>query len=63
LGAFLLYARQLKPTMSENAVKQISEFWMNLRTTNNTKNSLPIDKRLYESLYRISTAYAKMYLS
>lgn len=63
LMAYLNYCRKIKPKFDHTGIKLIKDFYHTLRTLKNPKGSIPIDKRTYESLYRASTAFAKLYLS
>ena len=64
---FLLlnYAKSLKPVMSEKASNLMNNFYMNMKSLEKKQRdgSFKINTRFYESVIRVSTAYAKLMLS
>ena len=62
LMAFLNYARLLKPQMPKEIERELSSFFAERAVITERDDTVPIDRRQYEALIRISTAFAKLLL-
>jgi len=64
---FFAYARQqCRPALTESAVKEIQDFYVSMRNSNNNNEGIkpvPISARQLEALIRLSEASAKLRLS
>ncbi|MHA1303610.1 MAG: LAGLIDADG family homing endonuclease, partial [Candidatus Heimdallarchaeaceae archaeon] len=62
LRKYISYAKQhVEPTLTDEAMKRIEEFYLNLRNQSNSK-SIAITPRYLEAIIRISEAQARMAL-
>jgi len=62
LLAFLNFARAIKPKMPKQMERELSTFFAERTTITQQEDTVPIDRRQYEALIRISTAFAKLLL-
>ncbi|MGO8806273.1 MAG: minichromosome maintenance protein MCM [Candidatus Bathyarchaeia archaeon] len=63
LRKYVSYAKGIKPVLSEEALKQLSDFYLAMRSASETEGSpVAITARQLESLVRISEARAKVAL-
>lgn len=60
---FLNYASQLEPELTDEAEKSIRKFYLDLRGFEYKKGDKRTDRRMLESIIRVSTAIAKLHLS
>jgi len=68
LKKYVAYAKEnIKPMLTDKAIKKISQFYVDLRNTNSGNeeeiSSIPISARQLEAIVRLSEAYAKIKLS
>lgn len=64
LTLYINYVKTFKPIMTDEASKLLKEFQLTMqKTIGKTKGGFIIDKRFFESMYRIGTAYAKANMS
>ncbi len=59
---YIIYAKSFVPVMTEEAEKEIEEFYMASRRRQRPEDPIPITARQLESLFRISEAHAKLML-
>jgi replicative DNA helicase Mcm len=63
LRKYVSYAKGIKPTLSEEALKQLSDFYLAMRSASETEGSpVAITARQLESLVRLSEARARVAL-
>ena len=62
LMAFLNFARVIEPKMPKEMERELSTFFAERTTITQQEDTVPIDRRQYEALIRISTAFAKLLL-
>ncbi|MGB0976969.1 MAG: AAA family ATPase [Prolixibacteraceae bacterium] len=60
---FIIYARQINPVLSEEAGDELLQWWSKLRLVEQSEESIPIDRRDFEDLIRLTEAYARLDLS
>jgi len=69
LKKYIKYGKQLKPQLTDEAIEEIKNFYVEVRTENKRKKieggdaAVPIVARSLEGFVRLSEAYAKMELS
>ncbi|MHA1339204.1 MAG: minichromosome maintenance protein MCM [Promethearchaeota archaeon] len=69
LKKYIKYARPLKPQLTDEAIEEIKNFYVEIRTENKRRkieggdSAVPIVARSLEGFVRVSEAYAKMELS
>jgi len=63
LNSLFAYAKTLNPLPSKKAEELINTFQDELESIDKNKGDIPIDMRFYESIIRISTAYARLHLA
>ncbi len=62
LMAFLNFSRSIEPKMPKEMERELSTFFAERTTITQQEDTVPIDRRQYEALIRISTAFAKLLL-
>ena len=61
LRKYVSYAKGIKPVLSEEALKQLSDFYLAMRSASETEGSpVAITARQLESLVRLSEARARV---
>lgn len=63
LYLLLNYAKQFQPKMSDKAAKLLKAFHMLMKNMEQRDGSMRVNRRFFESVYRIATGYAKLMFS
>ena len=63
LTKFINYVRTINPIVTDEAAQCLEKFWSELRCQGQPTDSILIDHRTLQDLYRMSEAYARMNLS
>ena len=63
LTKFINYARTINPIISDEVAECIESYWIDLRCESQSKDSILIDNRTLQDLYRIAESYARLDLS
>ncbi len=59
---FIIYAKTLNPTISEDVDETLLNWWSDLREVVQKDGSVAVDIRTYEDLVRLTQAYARLHL-
>ncbi|MDG6983621.1 MAG: minichromosome maintenance protein MCM [Nitrososphaerota archaeon] len=62
LKKYLTYAKRISPNLTKGAMDRIREFYLELRRSSTTEDSIPPTPRTLEALIRIATARARVLL-
>jgi len=62
LKKYITYVKRISPTLTKGAVDRLREYYLELRKTGGTEDSIPPTPRTLEALIRISTARARVLL-
>ena len=62
LKKYLTYAKRQSPELTKEAMERMKDFYLQLRKTGGTEDSIPPTPRTLEALIRLSTARAKVLL-
>jgi len=62
LKKYLTYAKRQSPELTKEAMERLKDFYLQLRRTGGTEDSIPPTPRTLEALIRLSTARAKVLL-
>ena len=62
LKKYLAYAKRISPELTKEAMERMKDFYLQLRKSGGTEDSIPPTPRTLEALIRLSTARAKVLL-
>jgi replicative DNA helicase Mcm len=60
LRKYISYAKQIKPVLTDEAMKRLKDFYLQMRTTESRETPIAITARQLESLIRLSEARARV---